>query len=92
MLFPTVQPTTTLLQQAPRKAVAALAAAASFAIIGAVNTVSFMVNKTADLIAWAANDRREESWAPFLTAIFILALLEIPLRYNNCLNRREGGP
>ena len=74
MPFPTV-PSLTSLLTVPRKTVASLAAVASFAVIGAINTASFAINKTADLIAWAANDRREESWAPFLMATVILILL-----------------
>lgn len=68
-------PFTTLLQRSPRMAVASFATVVSFAVIGAVNTASFVINKTADLVAWAVNDRRDESWAPFLMAVFILISL-----------------
>lgn len=63
--------TKALLQQLPKRAIASIGAVISFAVIGAINTASFVVNKTADLIAWAANDCREKSWLPLLTALCI---------------------
>lgn len=66
---------TTLVKTAPKKAVVSFAAFVSFAAIGAFNTASFVFDKTADLIAWATNDHRKDSWAPFLMAIFVLVSL-----------------
>lgn len=63
------------LSQAPKKVVGTLGAAVDFAVIGVVNTFSFMVDKTANLIAWAADDKREESWAPVLIAMLIVIWL-----------------
>lgn len=74
------------LRELPGKAIAPIAAILGFAAIGVVNTASFVLNKTADLIAWAANDRREESWAPFVlatvTLIFFIHLLLTKLLQN----------
>lgn len=76
----TTFPFTSFVKTAPKSAVAAVAALASFAIIGAVNAASFAFNKTTDLVAWAINDRRDESWAPFFMATFILISLAYLLR------------